>query len=481
MPKTHARSLPDLKSGQTGIQAQWKQSLNLIKEDISVQGFRTWLSPIIPVSHVDNNLILRVPSQFFFEWLESNYQESIEKAVKKIFGLRTKIEYLVASSPDKQPEEMNLDEEPSSQKTERPVAEEAEEPIPLDARYQFENFVVKNDNELALRAAQAVAGHPGKTDYNPLLIYGDSGCGKTHLLNAIGNHVLAHRKRKKVLYLSSENFLNEYIYALQHKTMELFQKKTQGIDVLLLDDIQFLSNKKKSQEGLFFFFSEMERRRKQIVIALNQPPAQLLGFEDRLLSFFQKGLIVDLIPPSYDSRLELMDAFCAKNDLKMLPEVREFLAENLHDGLHQMRAVMVRIAAHGSLLNKPVPLGNVKRLLAQIDAKWAKRNGNYRHIHPIKIEQVIKIVSEYMNIPCDMLIGYSRQREISYARQIAIYLSKEISGESLQVIGYHFQNRHYTAILHNYKKIVKELKSNPVLNNAINEIKERIFSSRTNG
>ncbi len=465
------------KPAQAGIQRKWEQCLEVVKDEISPQGFRTWILPIIPVNYVDEQLILRVPSQFFFEWLETHYQSSIHKAVKKVFGLRARIEYLVASTPDQHPEELNLNGDNGKEPKPQPplTTEEDEEALALDSRFQFENYFVKNDNELALRAAQTIAKHPGKTDYNPLLIYGNCGLGKSHLLNAIGNHLLEHKKRKRVQYLSSENFLNEYIFALQNKKLDVFNKKYQKIDVLLLDDIQFLSNKKKSQEGLFFLFSEMERRRKQIVITSNQSPAQLVGFENRLISFFQKGLIVDLIPPSYETRLAWIDTYSEKNNLTILPEVREFISESLYDGLHQIRAVMVRIAAQSSLLGRPVSLSATKRLLSQIDANWVKRNGNMRPLHPIKIEQIIKVVSESMNVPFDLIVGFTRQREVTFARQIAIYLAKELSGESLKVIGYHFNDRHYTAILHNYKKISKELKSNPVLSNMIIEIKNKLL------
>ncbi len=475
MSENLAQSLSGKSPVESGLQRKWNRCLDNMKEEISAQGFRTWLKPIIPVNYVDEKLILRVPSQFFFEWLETNFQETIHQAVKNVFGLRAKIEYLVASAPDKQPPEISLEDE-QNEPPNAPAGEDSakqEESCVLDSRGKFDNFLAKNDNELALRAAQTVARNPGKTDFNPLFIYGDAGCGKTHLLNAVGNYIREHSKRKKLLYMSGENFLNEYIYALQKRELELFNKKFDKVDVLLLDDIQILSNKKKSQEGLFFFLSELERRRKQIVLTSSEAPARLIGFENRLISFFQRGLIVDLIPSGYETRLMWMDAFCRKNELQILPEVREFLGETLHDGMHQVRAIMVRIAAQTSLLNKPVSLKTTRRLLSQIDAKWAERNGNY-HFHPVKIDKIIKIVSDYMSVPEDILTGYSRQREVSFARQIAIYLCKELSGESLKVIGYHFSDRHYTGILHNYKKIQKDMKHNPLLGNMILELKNKL-------
>jgi chromosomal replication initiator protein len=471
MLKNIASSLADHAPSEKGLKEKWNACLESVKEDISPQGFRTWLSPIIPVSFVEEKLILRVPSQFFFEWIETHYQKILLKAVKGIFGFRSQIEYLVASTPDNKPQSIHLPHD----SLESLDGKSKTESHNVDTRYQFDDFFVKNDNELALRAAQTVAKNPGKTDFNPLFIYGEDGCGKTHLLNAVGSFTLRNKDRKKVIYLSSEHFLNQYIYALQHKKLDLFKTKYENTDILLLDDIQFLSHKKKSQEGLFFFFSELERKRKQIVITANQPPAQLVGLDQRLISFFQKGLIVDLIAPSYETRLKYIKFFCEKSGLTILPEVREFLARSLTEGMQQLRAVMVRISAQSSLLGKPMTLNATKRLLAQIDLNWAKRNSNFPQLQRIKIEEILKTVSEYLNMPTDMITGYSRQREVSFARQVAIYLAKELSGEPLRVIGYHFKDRHYTSILHNYKKIKSEMKSNPAIHNLISELKIKLI------
>lgn len=476
MSKSAARSLPEKFLANDGIQEKWNKCLEVIKDEISPQGFRTWLLPIIPVSLIENSLILRVPSQFFFEWLESHYQDLLSQTVKTIFGSEIQLEYLVASQADKKPEELSLTDAEENPQHEKQTITSSSFSIQLDSRYQFDNFFVKNDNELAYRAAQTVAKNPGKTDFNPLFIYGDSGCGKTHILHAIGNFILSARKRKQVSFLSSENFINQYIYALQHKQVDNFNRNFAQIDVLLLDDIQFVSNKKKSQEGLFYFFNELERQRKQIVISANIPPSHLNGIDKRLLSFFQKGLIIDLIPPSYDTRLKFIKAYCQKTSLSILSEVREFLAGSISEGMQELRAVMIRIAAQTSLLGKPVSLEATKKLLSHIDANWARRHNHYRPWHLIKVDDIIKIVSEYLNIPPDILVGFSRQREIAFARQIAIYLAKEMSGESLQTIGYHFKDRHYTGILYSYKRIRKEMKNNPAIYNLILEIQNQLVN-----
>ena len=262
MSKNLAESLIVPQPEDTRVSAQWSNCLEILTKDISPQGFQTWITPIIPINYIDEKLILRIPSQFFYEWLEAHFHEFLHNAVKKVFGLRAKIEYIIASTPDNKPEELNFSEDAaSSSKTKSgkeisPIVEtEGNEPVEeFDERYTFENFYTNQDNELALRAAEAVAKKPGKTDYNPLFIYGDDGCGKTHLMHALGNHLCEKKKKKRILYLTSENFTNEYIYALQNKKIEEFNKKLCSYDVFLIEDIQFLSAKKKSRKDCISFY-----------------------------------------------------------------------------------------------------------------------------------------------------------------------------------------------------------------------------------
>jgi len=454
------------------FQDRFKYFIENIKNDLTPQKFQTWIAPIIPVNFIDQKLILRIPSQFFYEWLISEYQELILQAGKKIFGPKTSIEYLIATSADK-PEEISLDQNPPEEQQDSPPNNE-DANYHIDERFQFDNYHTKNDNELALRAAQTVARHPGKTDFNPLFIYGRSGCGKTHLLYAIGNYIYGHKKKKKISFLSSENFINQYIHALQSRKLDKFFKDFSKVDVLLLDDIQFMSNKKKSQEGLFYFLSELERQHKQIVITSNQPPGHLTLLDKRLLTFFQRGLIIDLIPPGYETRRKFIQAYCQKTAYTILPEVREFLATSLTDGMQQLKAVMIRIVAQGSLTDKPVALEEVKKLLKLIDINFRGSKHIWEPTSPINHDKIIKYVSEYLNVPVDLILGYSRQREVVFARQISIYLAKELSAATFQSLGYLFSNRHYTAITYNYKRIRKEMKNNPAIFNLIREIQNQL-------
>ena len=454
------------------FQDKFKYFLETIEGEISPQKFQTWIAPIIPVNFIEEKLILRLPSQFFYEWLISEYQDLIYQTTKKVFGPSTHIEYLIATGSDK-PEEISLEKSfPAEDKD--PHSQNEYPSYHIDERFQFDNYYTKNDNELALRAAQTVARHSGNTDYNPLFIYGGSGCGKTHLLYAIGNYIQSHRKKKKVSFLTSENFINQYILALQARKLDHFFKTFSQTDIVLLDDIQLLSNKKKSQEGLFYFLSELERQQKQIVITSNQPPVHLTLLDKRLLTFFQRGLIIDLIPPGYETRRKFIQAYCQKTNYTILPEVREFLATTLADGMQQLKAVLIRIVAQGSLTDKPITLEEIKKLLKLIDINFRGSKGSWEPRSPINHDKIIKYVSDYLNVPVDLILGYSRQREVVFARQIAIYLAKELSAATFQSLGYLFSNRHYTAITYNYKRIKKEMKNNPAIYNLIREIQNQL-------
>ncbi len=458
------------------VQTQWKRCLEAIKNEVSLQTLQTWFLPIIPVSFVDDTLILRVPSRFFFEWIDTHYGHLLESTVRKVFGLRTRLEFLIAPSHrDKEPLD-EVEEEPEERGPVQPDGFSSED-CELDTHCRLSNFFVNNDNELALKSAEYVANHTTRVKFNPLVIYGEVGTGKSHLLHAIGNHVQERRPRSRILYINAEKFLNEYVYALQHADINNFKKKLTSADLFLMDDIQILSNKPKSQEGLLYILMELEKKRRQIVLTVNVPPANLINFNPRLISFFQKGLIVDLIHPSVESRRKVIDFQLEQNGLKLAPEIVDFLVENLTTDMHLLNAAMIRIIAQISLIGKPLDLDQAKFIVAQIYPQWQGLNGLGMRKKRIDIELIQQVVADYFNLPVDVLIGSSRKREIQLARQIAIYLAREITGESLIRIGYQFGNRNHTTVLHSHKKIQKEIGHNPILKSTVLQLKSQILDA----
>ncbi|RMG66695.1 MAG: chromosomal replication initiator protein DnaA [Calditrichaeota bacterium] len=459
------------------LKARWKNCLKLIKEEIPWQTFETWFTPIIPVTYVDETLILRIPSRFFYEWIDSHYGDLLKKVVRKEFGLRARVEYsVVPSYADREPKtvETAQDVESTPSATGQPAAQLSSEELGLDPRFTFDAFFVSGNNELALKAAMHIAQQSSQPAYNPLFVFGKTGTGKTHLLHAIGHRIRERRKRCRIKLVTSEKFLNDYVNAVQNNQMNQLHKTYLNVDVLLLDDVQVLANKMRTQESLLFIVSELVKKRKQVVITSAASPAQLSQFEPRLISFFQRGLIVDLLPPEYDARRKIVAHYFEQHDIEPEPEIVEFLAAYLVDNMHLLYSALVRIIAQVSLLNKPISLEQTQFIVAQLFPHWNGVNGlSCRKKEGL--EHIIEAVSEYFNIPVDVLRSRSRKREVVLARQIAMYLVRELTGESLARIGYHFSDVHHSSVLYAFRRIQTQMQQSPMLRTTVQQIRSKIL------
>ncbi len=470
-------------SDGASIQEKWKACLEKIKTQLPLQSFRTWFLPIIPVSFSEETLILRVPSRFFFEWVESHYGELIKAVVREVFGFRAGVEYLIASGKPRPIELKEVLEEvqepetpsvPENQPHKKSWLENSED---LDDTFHFGNFFTGGDNELALKAAEYVAGHTSKVKYNPLFIYGDIGTGKTHLLHAIGNRIRERRSNARVLFLSAEKFMNEYVASLQNGEITQFKNNLASLDVFILDDLQNLAHKNKSQEILLYILNELVRKKRQVILSAALPPAKMGEFNKQLLSFIQKGLMVDLLPPSIFTRRKFVHYFLEEHEVELSEEAIEFLITALNTNMHLLHATMVRVVAQISLLGRPLEIERLKTIVAQMFPGW---NGSREVLYPrpeaLTIEKIVNEVALYFNIPPDVLLGNSRKREIQMARQVAIYLIRQLTSEPLTRIGYHFNNRTHASILYAYKKIEEQLKHHPVLQDSVLQLKDQILN-----
>ncbi len=457
------------------LQARWKNCLKLIKEEIPWQTFETWFTPIIPVTFVDDTLILRIPSRFFYEWIDSHYGELLKKVVRNEFGLRAQVEYsVVPSYEDKDPIPAgSSDEDATENQVDVSVPPPVEE-IGLDPRLTFESFFVSGDNELALKAAMHVAQQSGQPAYNPLFIFGKTGTGKTHLLHAIGHRIQKRRKRARIKLVTSTRFLNDYVNAVQNNRMNQLHKAYLNVDMFLLDDVQVLANKMRTQESLLFIVSELVKKRRQVVVTCTSAPAQLSQFEPRLVSFFQKGLIVDLLPPELDARMKIICHYFQEHGIEPDPEIVDFLAAYLVDNMHLLYSALVRIIAQVSLLNKPISLEQTQFIVAQLFPHWNGVNG-LSHQKTEGLERIVETVSKYFNMPVDVLRSRSRKREVALARQIAMYLIRELTGESLARIGYHFSDVHHSSVLYACRRIEAQMQQSPMLRTTVQQIRSRIL------
>lgn len=423
----------------------------MIKEEVAEQGFSTWFEPIVPLKLQNNILTIQVPSQFFYEWLEEHYVRVLKKALEQSIGPGAKLEYsVIVDRGDKEhaPVSINLpNRSGSSNRNGRPAAsnpfelESVSGPMEsqLNQHYIFETFVEGDCNRLARSAGHAVARKPGVTSFNPLMIYGGVGLGKTHLVHAIGNEVKENLPDKLVQYVSSEKFINQFIKAVQNNEVQSFQNYYLQCDVLIIDDVQFFGGKEKTQEIFFHIFNHLHQSGKQIVMTSDRAPRELKGLEERLLSRFKWGLTTDLQQPDYETRMAIIQNKMESEGLTIPPEVCEYLAVSVDTNVRELEGVMISLLAHASLDKKDIDLELAKEIMQNI-------------VHDIEtevgIDYIQKMVAEYFHLSPDELKAKTRKKEIVIARQTAMHFSKEYTNLSLKSIGQHFGGRDHSTVLH---------------------------------
>lgn len=439
----------------------WKECLSIIEDSINPQSFTTWFKPISPVGLEQNNLTIQVPSQFFYEWLEGHYSSLINQALLQILGENAKLTYSVTVNGSK--EFMQL---PSMDK--RKTITRPDKKSNLNERYLFENFVEGPNNQFAKAAALAVAEAPGDTTFNPIVIYGGVGLGKTHLIQAIGNFTSYEATAQEVLYVDSEKFTIEFINSIKnHKTTE-FSSTYRNVDVLLVDDIQFFSNKERTQEEFFHTFNALYNSGKQIVLSSDRPPKELVGVEERLISRFQWGLVVDIQPPDLETRTAILQQKADENGIDIPGEIIEFIAANITSNIRELEGALIRLLAYSSLNGKDVTLSLAKNVLKDLSLGKSKK---------ILIEEIQRIVGEHFDIPDDMLRAKTRKKEIAHFRQLAMFLCKELTKNSLKTIGLHFGGRDHSTVIHAIQTIETQMENDETIKEEVNVLKKKVEMS----
>jgi chromosomal replication initiator protein len=423
----------------------WSQCLGLIRENINEQSFSTWFKPTAALRLENQQLTVKVPNHFIYEWLEGHYSDLVRRAVSQVLGDSARLKYFMSN------EKFNPLEQPE------PIAgvaakSAADITTNLSPTYMFENFVEGSSNQFAKAAALAVGEAPGKTSFNPLVIYGGVGLGKTHLIQAIGNFSLQLRDMRRVIYVSSEKFTIEFINSIQNNRSTEFSAIYRNVDILLVDDIQFFSNKERTQEEFFHTFNTLHQKGKQIVLSCDRPPKDIAGIEERLLSRFQWGLVVDIQPPDLETRIAILQRKAEENHIDLPHEVIQLIAYNVTSNIRELEGCLIRLLAYSSLSSKDISLELARHVLKdQLTVK--QRN--------VSIEDIQKIVCEYFGIPDDLLRAKTRKKEIALARQIAMYVAKKATSSSLKTIGLHFGGRDHTTVIHAVETIERLIKKDP--------------------
>lgn len=445
----------------------WKSVLGQLEVTLSKANFTTWFAHTELVDFKDGIVTLSVPSVFVREWIKNKYAKDLKESLaKQIEGL-VDINYIIGhkvEAPVTPAEEAAKKE--AQKNEERPGVVEKTRDLLLNPKFSFENFVVGSSNRLAHAACVAVAETPGKT-YNPLFLYGGVGLGKTHLIQAIGNEVLRANPKKKVMYVSSEKFTTEFIQSVQSGKANEFKNLYRNCDLLLVDDIQFLAGKEGTQEEFFHTFNTLYQNTKQIVISSDRPPKAISGLEDRLVSRFEWGLIADIQPPDYETRIAILRSKAEERGYKIEPAVFEIIAREVQKNIRELEGALNRIAAHCDLNGTVITPENAAEIIG------------VTFTHPkaktLAPQKIIKTVASFYGLRVEDLTGSKRDAQIVKPRQIAMYLLREEIGFSYPKTALALGGRDHTTCMHGVTKITKELKDNEVLLQELNEIRKRFY------
>ena len=464
--------------------AVWDECLRVIEEHVNEQSFSTWFKPINPVRLEGSVLTIQVPSQFFYEWLEDNYVQVLKLAIKNILGPNGKLEYAVVVdrgnsqnqpyvvsypqgniSPNKKKNSDKMDTQenrsPFDMKT---LDSEALLQSNLNPNYTFNSYIEGDCNRLARSAGYAVATKPGVTSFNPLMVYGGVGLGKTHLVQAIGNEIKNGPEEKFVLYVSSEKFVNQFMDSIKDGNVKSFTNFYMQVDVLIIDDIQFLAGKDRTQEMFFHIFNHLHQSKKQIIMTSDCPPKDLKGLEERLLSRFKWGLTADLHMPDFETRVAIIKRKMQTEGIYIPDDVIEYLAYTVDTNIRELEGVLISLIAHASLNRVEIDLGLAKTIMKNIVKDIETEVG---------IDFIQKTVSDYYGIKLDDLKAKTRKKEIVVARQVAMYFSKEFTNHSLKSIGYHFGGRDHSTVIHAVQTVNDLMETDTAFRNAINEQRKK--------
>ena len=446
----------------------WEKSLQFIKEKVSQQNFETWIRPIKISSMEGDNITLNVPNKFFKDWLIENYHPVIKEAIASVAGIDLKVDLQIAQESKQKPSSPRRhgdhQEKPRSQKkTVRSRVNQS-----LNPHYSFERFVVGPCNQFAHAASVSVAEQPAK-NYNPLFIYGGVGLGKTHLLNAIGLHALLQHPEMNVVYVSAEEFMNELINSIRYDRMPKFREKYRNIDCLLIDDIQFVAGKEKTQEEFFHTFNTLHDSGKQIVVTSDKFPKDIPNMENRLRSRFEWGLIADIHPPEIETKIAILEKKAQENKMVLPQNVAYYVASNVESNIRELEGYLIRISAFASLTGKDIDINLTKEVLK----KMLKRNEK----EEVTIEEILKTVAGKLNVKVSDIKSQKKNKNLVSARQIAMYLARKMTDASFPDIGEKIGGRDHSTVIYSNNKIKNALEEDANLKKIVQEIEDTLYKN----
>ena len=463
----------------------WDNCLRTIRRNVNTQSYKTWFEPIRPVGLDNNALTIQVPNKFFYEWLEEHYVSLLKMTIREQLGDAGRLEYQILMGKPKiengsgtrvtsatDPIDLDAPGSVDTGNIKNPFVIPGIKKLKIDPQvnksYIFDNFIEGDCNRLARSAGLAVAKKPGGTAFNPLIIFGDVGLGKTHLAQAIGNEVLRTLDGKTVLYVSSDKFTNQIIESIRNNAVNDFVNFYQLIDVLIVDDIQFLANKQKTQEIFFHIFNQLHQNGKQIILTSDRPPKDMEGMENRLISRFKWGLTADLQAPDLETRMAILEAKMDQEGLDLPQDVVEFISYNIKNNIRELEGVLISLVAQSSLNRREIDMDLAKEVIKNFVSQMSKE---------ITVEFIQKLVGEHFDVPVEKLKGQTRKRGIVIARQLSMYLAKNLTNKSLKAIGENFGGRDHSTVIYSCKAVQDLLDTDMIFKDTVVDLEKKIKMS----
>lgn len=447
------------------LQQQWAQCQTILADNLTTSAYQTWFAPIVPLQFAQGVLTLQVKSQFVAEYIEENYIPLLSAAIFRVFGQGTKLEYRVlidatsgagtmlpsAGAPAKGQMMPNMPQPTAANNFD----------TQLNSFYTFDSFVAGEPNKLARNAGMSIVQNPGRTAFNPLFIYGGSGVGKTHLANAIGNQIYAQNPYARVLYVSANTFKLQYQDAAKANRIPDFLNFYQAVDVLIVDDIQYFAGLKGTQDTFFHIFNYLQQSRKQLILTSDRPPIELKDIEERLLTRFKWGLAAEITKPDYQLRRNILLSKMHRDGITLSDDVIDFIAQNVRESVRDLEGILASLLAHSTLTDREIDIQLAEQIISHIVA-----------IQPRKttISDIIATVAEYYNVPPKSLIAQNRSKDVSQARHVALYLSKELTNCSLNEIGFKMGHRTHATVLHSISLVKSQLEFDPVMRQRVSQL-----------
>ncbi len=449
----------------------WEGVLGELELSVSKANFTTWFKNTFIIDINNNEVVIAIPNVFTKTWLEKKYQNKILNALENVLS-KSNLQVIYRVKEKKEKANISKNNNIDNVKKEGTVYKIKEEnkkintKFGLNFKYTFNNFVVGPGNELAQAAAQASSRKPGAM-YNPLFIYGGVGLGKTHLVQAIGNYILAQNTAKKILYINSETFTNDFIYAIKSGRTAQFKESYRSVDLLLIDDIQFIAGKEQTQEEFFHTFNALHQNNKQIVISSDRPPKAIPSIEERLVSRFEWGMIVDVSSPDLETRVAILEMKCQEKNYTMTKEIINYIAENIQENIRELEGALNRVAAFHELNNTPPTIESVESILGGVSANIKKAG--------LTSKKLLNNIALFYDVTMEELVGSSRKNEIVVPRQIAMFLMREELKSSFPNIGQNVGGRDHTTAMHACEKINRLINEDEKIKNDVYILKQKIY------